>query len=350
MTTSNGAMATVSLSTADMPDWSDVLPQAPDLNHEAWTQAIRQGMGRYTATVVEPNAFAAKMLMRSVCGIAGVDLAANNAFRIERTRQDARLDGVDDYHLVFQVSGGTAKLDNGHALVVSVGDVALVDSARPLTCINEYQQRQWLMLQLPRRSLVSHLGFEPQYKQRGQHNRRAGRLLFQLIREVMEDEESMSTSACTYTRLAIYDLVGALLSSPDTMSISRHTDRLFTRLCDIVRGRFADPRLDAGEVAAEAGISMRYVQKIFAMRNLTCTQFINSVRLDHSASLLQRRALLERDQPISEIAYASGFGDYSNFARKFRTRFGHAPRCHATGSCADVRLRHRYQMGEDDDG
>jgi AraC-like DNA-binding protein len=40
---------------------------------------------------------------------------------------------------------------------------------------------------------------------------------------------------------------------------------------------------------------------------------------------LQGRALAGTRQPISEIAYASGFADYGYFSRKFRKRFGHAP-------------------------
>ena len=35
-----------------------------------------------------------------------------------------------------------------------------------------------------------------------------------------------------------------------------------------------------------------------------------------------RRALLNTSQPISEVAYDSGFSDYTHFARKFRRRFG----------------------------
>jgi AraC-like DNA-binding protein len=34
-------------------------------------------------------------------------------------------------------------------------------------------------------------------------------------------------------------------------------------------------------------------------------------------------------QPLSEIAYACGFRDYTHFARKFRHRFGHAPGAHS---------------------
>ncbi len=43
------------------------------------------------------------------------------------------------------------------------------------------------------------------------------------------------------------------------------------------------------DVAAEARISLRYLQKLFTMRNSTCGHFIHSLRLDHAARLLQRR-------------------------------------------------------------
>jgi AraC family transcriptional regulator, positive regulator of tynA and feaB len=107
------------------------------------------------------------------------------------------------------------------------------------------------------------------------------------------------------------------------------TDKLFKRVCDIINERFKDPNITPDHVAAEAGISRRYLQKLFAMRNSTYTNFINSVRLDHAAHLLQRRTLVGTMQPISTIAYTCGFGNYANFAKQFRTRFGHTPGAHA---------------------
>jgi AraC family transcriptional regulator, positive regulator of tynA and feaB len=47
-----------------------------------------------------------------------------------------------------------------------------------------------------------------------------------------------------------------------------------------------------------------------------------SLRLDHAARLLHRRASLETSQHLSEIAYACGFRDYTHFALRFRHRFG----------------------------
>jgi AraC-like DNA-binding protein len=139
----------------------------------------------------------------------------------------------------------------------------------------------------------------------------------------------MSVSANAYMRLAFYDLLGALFAPSDPEDASLHTDKLFARIRDIIKDRFADPDFGPCEVAVEAGISLRYLQKLFTARNSTCSHFIHSVRLDHAVRLLERRSFLKTSQPISEIAYASGFGDYTNFIRKFRRRFGHTPGSHS---------------------
>jgi AraC-like DNA-binding protein len=139
----------------------------------------------------------------------------------------------------------------------------------------------------------------------------------------------MSVSANAYMRLAFYDLLGAIFAPSDPEDGSLHTDRLFARIRDIIKEHFADPDFGPCEVAAEAGISLRYLQKLFTARNSTCSHFIHSVRLDQAARLLERRSFLKTSQPISEIAYASGFGDYTNFNRKFRRRFGHTPGSHS---------------------
>jgi AraC family transcriptional activator of tynA and feaB len=199
---------------------------------------------------------------------------------------------------------------------------------RPVTYLNDGQERR-LSLQLPRHPLVSHLGFEPQ---RGFHDRpgtRAGRLLYQFAREGAEDENSMSAPAGCYMQMAVYDLIGALYGPPEPMPGSVHTDKLFRRAGNIIKDRFADPDFGPCEAAAEAGISLRYLQKLFTRRGSTCGEFIYSLRLEHAARLLHRRKLLGTGQPVSEIAYACGFRDHTNFARKFRRRLGCSPTAHA---------------------
>jgi AraC family transcriptional regulator, positive regulator of tynA and feaB len=133
-------------------------------------------------------------------------------------------------------------------------------------------------------------------------------------------------------QLAVYDLIGALFAPSEPWPVSRHTDKLLRRIRGVIKDRFADPDFGPCDVAAEAGISLRYVQKLFTERGSTCSEFIYSLRLDHAAHLLHRRTSLGTSQPLSDIAYACGFRDYTHFARKFRHRFGHTPGAHSGGN------------------
>ena len=322
--------------------WRDVVCQSQTLDVEAWHEKIHSTWGRYTPVVNDPKSLVAKIRAQSIYGFSAMHLMPN-ASHVERTQRDARLDGMDHYYALFSVVGSVKVIQNDQAVELAAGQVLLVDSAKPViytadgkdqqqgtsaTGINWNDCRQCFVLQLPRQSLVSHLGFEPQYRPGVGWNTQAGRLLFTLVRDAVDDDGPMSESAAGYMRLAIYDLIGAIFSPPDSMAFFG-SEKLFSRVCNVVRDRFEDPNVAPDDVAAEAGISRRYLQKLFAMRNMTYTNFINSVRLDRVAHLLQRRALLGATQPISAIAYSCGFGNYANFARQFQKRFGHSPGVHA---------------------
>jgi AraC-like DNA-binding protein len=212
---------------------------------------------------------------------------------------------------------------NDEVAPLAVGDIVLLDAARPAGCFADASQ--WLRVELPRQSLVSHLGFEPRGGLHASGATPATRVLFDLVREADHAEASGPSPAAPYLQLAVYDLLGALFAPSASASVSRHGDRLFARVRDVIKDGFADPDFNPRMVAAEAGISLRYLQKLFTARGSTCSEFIYSLRLDHAARLLHRRASLRTNQPLSEIAYISGFRDYTHFARKFRHRFGHAP-------------------------
>ena len=287
---------------------------------------VRSIVGRYNPEGIEPNVFKGRVSIRNLFGFCA-DLWDHNAHRIDRTRRDVRLDDVEFYHAVFQVVGQSTILQNDEKATLDVGDVALVDSTRPVTFLND-APAQWLSLQLPRRSLISHLGQEPRGGSGGRRGTRPGHLLYQFVLNEFQDG-SLATPAGIYMQLAVYDLIGELFTTSDVIEVSPYTDKQFGRLCAIIKDRFDDPDLRPCDVAAAAGISLRYLQKLFTERGSTYSHFIESIRLDHASRLLRRRALANTRQPISEISYASGFNDYNYFSRRFRRRFGYAPSAHA---------------------
>jgi AraC family transcriptional regulator, positive regulator of tynA and feaB len=309
------------------------------LNLEEWAVLLRSRCGG-DHKVIDPNAFGGWMRPLSVYGVPAAAIKIqcglttgdrdDNTYRFERTRRDVRLADVDWYCALFQIAGRSKLTQNEHTMRLAAGDVGLLDGARPLTRISE-NGSQWLSIYLPRQSLVSHLGYEPQVCLHGRGGTLATRLLRHLVLDSIGGNECTAATDGPYMRLALYDLLGAVFAGSDPGPVSRHADRLFARIRSLIRDRCADPDFGPSELAAETGISLRYVQKLLTARGFTCGELIYSVRLDQAAHLLERRALVSTSQHLGEIAYACGFRDYTHFARRFRRRFGHAPGAHFEG-------------------
>jgi AraC family transcriptional regulator len=80
--------------------------------------------------------------------------------------------------------------------------------------------------------------------------------------------------------------------------------------------------LDLDQLAAEAGLSAFHFLRLFAaVLGVTPHQYLVRSRLRHAA-----RLLAEEERPITDVAYAVGFGDLSNFVRTFRRAAGVSPR------------------------
>src|SRR4030081_3320034 len=267
-----------------------------NLDYEAWRDVVRSICGRYTPGGIEPKTFSGRARLRSICGFRSVDLSSN-AHCLERTHQDVRVDARDHYYAIFQMTGQSRIIQNDRNIELTVGDVALVDAARPVTYVSENGSGHWGSLQLPRRSLAAHLGLEPRCPSR-RSGAAAARPLRQLLPDGVEDEQSTSVSANAYMRLAFYELLGALFAPSDPEDGSLHTDKLFARIRDIIKEHFADPDFGPCDVAVEAGISLRYLQKLFTTRSSTCSHFIHSVRLDYAGGVFERRSFLKEGRAI----------------------------------------------------
>jgi AraC family transcriptional regulator, positive regulator of tynA and feaB len=289
---------------------------------ETWRTIFLSSVhAHYAVECEEPAAFTGWVRTLNMFGFPAVDVACNTN-RLERTQRDVRRDGVDLYGLLFVVAGRSTLSHNGQTIHLAEGDVALIDKARPASHVFDSTGVRCLCIPFPRPLLISHLGFEP----RGGSYRRAAtpaaRLLYEFVLNSVKENDPQLSPADVHMQHAISSLVGALFV-PDSWCGSRPTDKLFVRIQEIIRDRLADPNLGPQELATDAGVSLRYVHKLFTERGFSCLEFIYSRRLDHAAQLLNHRP--GKAQPLSDIARVCGFRDYTHFARKFRHRFGCSP-------------------------
>ena len=88
----------------------------------------------------------------------------------------------------------------------------------------------------------------------------------------------------------------------------------------ILQRHFSEPDFSAQKLAAEAGLSERYVNELFYEAGASFTTRLNELRMRKAADLLARK-----EGRISDIAFECGFNDLSYFNRCFRRRFGLTP-------------------------
>lgn len=282
--------------------------------------------GKAQSEAAKREAITSGVTFTLLCGLTAVDVDTAPFASAKRTWRDTRRDNVDDYKMIFQLSGHSFLRQDDITTAMQPGDLGLVDLTRPIDFIKGDSGGRLVGLHLPRQSLIAHLGFQPQGGRcwSGQDALPA-RLLQRLLVDAIADDSTIAGDAEYFLQLAIYNLVGSLFGKNDLPRHFSQNDKLFLRLCAIIKHHFADPDIGPADVAAEAGISLRYLQKIFAMRDTTSGRFLKTLRLNHAATLLGNRRGTIAQPCLTEIAISCGYRDYAHFARDFRARYGQAP-------------------------
>ena len=98
------------------------------------------------------------------------------------------------------------------------------------------------------------------------------------------------------------------------------------RICMRIETMLHDPELSLETVAADNGVSQRYVQKLFTASSTTFSTYLKRRRLERCyADLISP---IHAQLAIAEICFRWGFSDAAHFSRAFRERFGLSPSQH----------------------
>ncbi|WP_321893245.1 AraC-like ligand-binding domain-containing protein [Paraburkholderia tropica] len=87
----------------------------------------------------------------------------------------------------------------------------------------------------------------------------------------------------------------------------------------LIRDRIREPELGPEQIAAELGVSSRYLYRLFAEVGESIGDIICTTRLNGCGDWLQQRAYLHLS--ITDIAMTWGFNSASHFSRAFRRHF-----------------------------
>jgi AraC-like DNA-binding protein len=112
------------------------------------------------------------------------------------------------------------------------------------------------------------------------------------------------------------------LSSPSFVPSLREGEReRIDRVCRFLNDRYTE-RIPLGEAAERAHMSVPAFSRFFRRKTgRTFVAYLNELRTGHAC-----RLLIETDKTVSEVCFASGFNNLSNFNRRFLTLKGMSPR------------------------
>jgi len=243
---------------------------------------------------------------------------------VTRTAGSLKSADDDDMLLCRLDAGNMAAHQDGRDIVAAPGDVYLLDPRRPFAL--EVGGTRSLVLKVPRAEMEARLGDLTPYTAtllpRGQS---VSALASDFLSMAMQRSGEIDPSIGGSIAQQVLDLVAiafgvrvgaaAKLSSPRIATL--------TRLKYVIEARVRDPELKLPDIAAAAGISVRYANALLAQENTSLERFIMFRRLQHCRQALEDPSQLGRT--VGDIAYSCGFADLSHFSRRYRAQFGCSP-------------------------
>lgn len=233
----------------------------------------------------------------------------------------------DDYFLVsIQTAGRGIISQDGRDAVLSTGDFALYDSTRPyqLQFDDKFEQ---IVLKLPGERLRGEVRDTQRLTATTVSGLEgAGHLLIGMIRTLRDDIGTLQpASALAVANGVVSILVAGLQTLPAAREpgLTNLSAYHLARLKALIDTRLSDPDLSVAALAAEVGLSVGHVHRLFQTEALPPAQYIWRRRLDACGRDLLDPSLAGRS--VSEIAFGRGFNDAAHFSRAFRARFDCSP-------------------------
>jgi AraC-like DNA-binding protein len=249
-----------------------------------------------------------------------------NATRVDRTEKLAR-DPVDPFVFVgLQVAGSSVVVQHGREAVLAPGDLAIYDTRRPYTLVNDHGIHQHFFrvpvaaLELPGSVLeavtaVRLDGSRPLAEVTASHLRRLAETAERLA---AVDGERVAEPTISLLRALIGSQVAETPATRDLLDRS-----LEARIVEFIRSHLTEPDLSAARIAAHHHISVRHLYRVLGASGIALGDWVRDRRLE-----LCRQALADPTDPrtIAAIAHGAGFCDVTNFGRAFKSSFGETPR------------------------
>lgn len=262
---------------------------------------------------------------------AGLSMAtiAKDVQVLRRTEKNAQRDPCENVFLIIQEEGQSLMQQGDNVSMLIPGDMILIDGAQAseFTFFGKYSRH--LSVHLKRSDLRERFGsaqFGGRSIRRSDYHAIA---LSAIIGKAFEPNTSDTQSSFLHD--AIFGVLGAVLwderdsSQPSGFEAEISSAQILERGMAYIDRCYSDCSLTPGSLAETLEVSIRHLQRGFALAGLTPTDYLLKKRMEKACRLLVKRSVSGSQTLVSTIAYDSGFNDVSYFNRQFRKVFNCSP-------------------------
>jgi AraC-like DNA-binding protein len=289
-----------------------------------WHEMACQAMVPFECRPRDRSAFEGEV--RSVpFGNASLTLSGNNGVTTWRTAKQVA-QSKDTVFICAQTAGATRINQNGRDAFLQCGDLTLVDNAVPSEFVSTVGSKK-LVVEVDRKECEARLGRVTQWTaQRIDGSGGAGALVSNFIQLLPAQIPLLSEAAQSQIAHQLIDLVAVALAEGDGTASARSSARLISllRLKSVVDANLTNAHVTCEELAAAAGISVRYANQLLDAEQTSLQRLLFSRRIARCQEALADPSQTHRQ--ISDIAYSWGFADVSHFGRLFKNATGMTPR------------------------
>lgn len=295
-----------------------------NLQFDEWSQRLLNNCGHYFGIPVsktdEPQGHF------NVLHSYGLDIMdiATNAEQIKRTQVDVKKDEIEYIYLLKQIKGTTIASHNNKTSLMEPGDFFLLDSTKSVELNYQGNFSHFMSIHLPRKEFLDWCHWKIEIGSVCKSNQLQGKALNVAFPEGNFYDDLVSENETDF----LFDLARiAFFKEKEHTSVLRYSNRLkrFAAIKHIVDQNITNPELSLELLSVITKMSTRQLQRDFKDQGTTFSNFLNEKRLQLSIQKLKLANQSLEKPNITCIAFSCGFGDVSNFNRKFKNRFGCSP-------------------------
>jgi AraC-like DNA-binding protein len=253
---------------------------------------------------------------------ARMALVATSPCIVRRRAEDIARISVPDYLVKFQLKGRSIWTQRKREVHLRPGDFVIASNGEPysLELIDDYSMPVIALSGAMMRDLTSDPDQFLGVRMSGD-DADCG-LLTSFVAEVVARLSRLNGTMLARSEANILDLLRGILAArakKRTMSAAE----LRSAIKAFIRSRITDHRLGPAMIAAEFGITTRYVHALFSEEPETIGEQIRALRLQSCREALEYSAASERS--LTDFALSWGFYDLSHMSRCFRAGFNLTP-------------------------